>query len=146
MDRRLGFEIDPDGFCEEWQDREAEMSERIAKARDIVNDVHHTRRDLLKIATLTSHFKVDGHRGDLVILRGAQAHAAFQGRTHHRRRYRACCRISPCPIASKGRLFEDTSVSAQQLQDSLQQISDSMESGDGVEQINKTTRKRPPAT
>ncbi|MCO5185214.1 MAG: ATP-binding protein [Anaerolineae bacterium] len=144
MDRRLGFEIDPDGFCEEWQDREAEMSERIAKARDIVNDVHHTRRDLLKIATLTSHFKVDGHRGDLVILRGAQAHAAFQGRTHITDEDIALAAELALPHRIKGRLFEDTSVSAQQLQDSLQQISDSMESGD-VEQIQQDDQETVPS-
>ena len=42
--------------------------------------VTYTRRDLYTIAQLTTSFKVDGHRADIVILKTAHAHAAWQGR------------------------------------------------------------------
>ncbi len=40
----------------------------------------YTQRDLYTIAQLTTSFKVDGHRADIVILKTARAHAAWQGR------------------------------------------------------------------
>jgi Mg-chelatase subunit ChlI len=42
--------------------------------------VRYTRRDLFTIANLTASLSVDGHRADLVILKAARAHAAFEGR------------------------------------------------------------------
>lgn len=80
IERRLGFEIDPDAFRAYWAPQEEALSKKIAAARQVVNQVKYTRRDLASIATLTSSLKVDGHRADIVILRGAQAHAAFHGR------------------------------------------------------------------
>jgi Mg-chelatase subunit ChlI len=46
----------------------------------IFPEVSYTTRDLLTIATLTARMEVDGHRADLVILKSARAHAAFEGR------------------------------------------------------------------
>ena len=61
----------------------------IEQARQLVEDVTFTQRDLLIIADLTSSMEVDGHRSDLVILKAARAQAAFEGRT----------RITPRDIA-----------------------------------------------
>jgi Mg-chelatase subunit ChlI len=80
MQRHLGFESDSDGFRQQWLDREEELSRKIEYARTLVNDVSYTNRDLLSIAALTSSLNVDGHRADLVILKTARAHAAFEGR------------------------------------------------------------------
>lgn len=80
MERNLLFERDPDGFYEKWKPREMELSERIIKARELVNKVQEDQSDFLAIATLTSSLGVDGHRPDLVILKAARANAAFEGR------------------------------------------------------------------
>src|SRR4030042_2050607 len=81
MQRHLAFEADPDGFRKEWMPQELELSKQIEQARNIVEDVTYTTRDMLSIAALTASLNVEGHRSDLVILKTARAHAAFEGRT-----------------------------------------------------------------
>ena len=80
MERNLAYESDPEGFRQEWLPREYELSQQIERARNLLDSVTHTRKDLLSIAALTASLNVDGHRGDLVILKTARAHAAFEGR------------------------------------------------------------------
>jgi Mg-chelatase subunit ChlI len=82
MERNLGFEQDAETFRQEWLAREEELSKRIDLARNLVDKVQHTDRNLLAIASLTASLNVDGHRSDLVILKAARAHAALEGRTH----------------------------------------------------------------
>jgi Mg-chelatase subunit ChlI len=80
MERNLAFERDPEGFLGEWADDEKRLSDQIEMARDIVDQVTYSSRDLLTIASLTASMHVDGHRSDLVILKAARAQAAFEGR------------------------------------------------------------------
>jgi len=80
MERTLAFETDPDGFRAQWMPKERELSEEIEGAREIVDEVKYSKRDLHSIAALTSSLQVDGHRADLVILKAARAHAALQAR------------------------------------------------------------------
>ncbi|HEY59733.1 MAG TPA: AAA domain-containing protein [Anaerolineae bacterium] len=77
MERHLAFEQDAEAFRQEWLPREKELSNRIEKARKLVDQVTHSSRDLLAIAALTSSMNVEGHRADLVILKAARAQAAF---------------------------------------------------------------------
>ncbi|MEA3376861.1 MAG: putative cobaltochelatase [Chloroflexota bacterium] len=81
MERNLAYESDPEGFREEWAPKEQALSEEIAGARRLLPRVRHTRSDLETVATLMAELGVDGHRPDLVVLKAARAHAAFQGRT-----------------------------------------------------------------
>ncbi len=80
MERNLAFESDAEAFRALWLAKEKVLSEEIDHARDIVDQVTYSRRDLHAIAALTSSLQVDGHRADLVILKAARAHAAFQDR------------------------------------------------------------------
>ncbi len=81
IERNLAFESDPEGFRAEWEPREQALSREIARARQLLPHVRHTPRDLTVIATMMAELGVDGHRPDLVVLKTARAHAAFQGRT-----------------------------------------------------------------
>ena len=81
MERNLAYESDPDGFCAEWAPREEALSREIAQARRRLPQVRHSRADLASIATLMSEMGVDGHRADLVVLKAARTHAAFEGLT-----------------------------------------------------------------
>lgn len=82
MERRINFEMDAGAFIEDWTSNEDTLGARIAAARELVQAVTYTRRDLASIAGLTASMHVDGHRGDIVILRGAQANAAFHKRNY----------------------------------------------------------------
>ncbi len=81
LERHIAYEEDPQAFLDEWQPQEETLSQRIAEAREIVNDVQYQPRDLRLIAGMMSEMQIDGHRADLVILKTARAHAAYEGRT-----------------------------------------------------------------
>ncbi|MEK6220945.1 MAG: magnesium chelatase, partial [Chloroflexota bacterium] len=80
MERNLDFEANNEGFLKEWAAKEKELADRILAAREMIDQVTYSSRDLISIASLTSSLNVDGHRADLVILKAARAHAAFEGR------------------------------------------------------------------
>ena len=81
LERHIAYENGPMEFKAEWEPVDDELSKRIAAAREIIDQVTHTTKDLRIIASITSDLRVDGHRADLVILKAARAHAAFEGRT-----------------------------------------------------------------
>ncbi|MBC7234343.1 MAG: ATP-binding protein [Chloroflexi bacterium] len=81
LKRRIKFEQDPDAFYEEWREVEEALSRRISEAQTLLPEVTYDEEDMYFIAHLTSEMDVDGHRADIVILKTAIAHAAFEGRT-----------------------------------------------------------------
>ncbi len=81
MERNLAYEAAPDDFCAEGAPSEKALSEEIACARRLLPQVKYAQSDLATIATMMSDLGVDGHRADLVVLKAARAHAAFEGRT-----------------------------------------------------------------
>ncbi len=82
MERNLAFDADPQAFRAAWAGREQELSREIARARQLLPEMQHTRSDLATIATMMADLGVDGHRADLVVLKAARTHAAFDGRRH----------------------------------------------------------------
>ena len=117
--RRIAFEQDPDGFREEWEDREAELSNRIEQARSRLPMVAYTDTDLYAIAALTSDFKVDGHRADIVILKAARAHAAYEGRMAITDRDILLAAELALPHRLKRQPFQETVLEQGQLEDKL---------------------------
>ena len=78
--RRVFFEQDPDNFGAAYEESEDKLAERIVSASQRYPLVEYTEKDMYTIAALTSSFKVDGHRADIVILKTARAQAAYDGR------------------------------------------------------------------
>ncbi|VAW31386.1 ChlI component of cobalt chelatase involved in B12 biosynthesis [hydrothermal vent metagenome] len=134
MERRINFEINPDLFREEWEASEKKLADQICAAREVVNKVKYSRRDLHSIAGLTSNMNVDGHRADLVILRGAQAHAAFQGRNHITDKDIVLAAELALPHRIKGRPFQDTAISAADLEERLEEAQAEMGMGDPTDE------------
>ena len=102
--------------------KEKELSEQIAKAREIVNAVTYTSRDLLSIAALTASLNVDGHRADLVILKAARAQAAFEGRTAINDHDIALAAELALPHRIKRTPFQQAEMSTEQLQERIEQL------------------------
>jgi len=122
MERHLGFETDPDGFCRKWLKEDQELSQRIEMARAIVDKVEYTSRDLLTIAGLTASLNVEGHRADLVILKTSRAHAAFEGRTAITERDIALAAELALPHRIRQGPFHSASVTPDQLQEQIEQL------------------------
>lgn len=80
IERREGYDRDRDTFCESFADDQAVLRKRITRARANLPRVAVERSVLEKIAQLCADLKVDGHRGELTIMRAARALAAFEGR------------------------------------------------------------------
>jgi Mg-chelatase subunit ChlI len=130
MERRIAFETNPADFIGRWQAQEKQLSDQIATARELVDRVRYSRRDLAAIAGLTSSMKVDGHRADLVILRGAQAHAALQGREYINDQDILLGAELALPHRVKARPFQDASVTLHDLEDRLEQAQSEWGSGE----------------
>lgn len=127
MERRIAFEVDPDGFRAQWASQEKTLSDQISQARVVVNKVTYTRRDLVSIAGLTASLNVDGHRADLVILRGAQAHAALHGRTQINDKDIILAAELALPHRIKGRPFQDNQLASGDLEDRLADVRQDMD-------------------
>jgi Mg-chelatase subunit ChlI len=122
MERNLAFERDPDNFYQHWLMQEKELSQQIERARQLVRKVTYTKRDLLSIAALSASLNVDGHRSDLVILKAASAHAAFENRTAITERDIAIAAELAYPHRIKRGPFQQEDISFTELQERIEQL------------------------
>jgi Mg-chelatase subunit ChlI len=121
MERRINFEGDPESFCDNWSEKEVHLSQQIARGKKRVHQVRYTRRDLASIAGLTASLRVDGHRADLVTLRGAQAHAAFQGRQQITDEDIVLAAELALPHRIKSRPFQEAAINTFELEERLEE-------------------------
>jgi Mg-chelatase subunit ChlI len=122
MQRNLEFETDPEGFRRKWMPREQELSHQIEQARPLVDQVRYKNRDLISIADLTASLNVDGHRADLVILKTARAHAAFEERTDITDRDIILAAELALPHRIKRGPFQQAEISMDDLQERIEQL------------------------
>ncbi|MBG7609250.1 MAG: ATP-binding protein [Anaerolineae bacterium] len=122
MERNLAFEADSEIFREQWQPNEQALSERIARARKLVDHITYARRDLLSIASLSEALQVDGHRADLVILKTARAHAAFESRPSINERDIALAAELAYPHRIKRGPFDQSEIGLNELQERIEQL------------------------
>src|SRR5512144_1650759 len=137
IENNLAFESDPEAFRAQWQPHEDKLSRLIAKARTMVEEVTYTRRDLLSIAALTASLNVDGHRADLVILKAARAHAAYENRTAITDRDIALAAELALPHRIKHGPFHQAEISPEQLQERIEQLQGSAADGEPSETKDK---------
>lgn len=80
IERRMGYDAEPQSFIVEWQRDEDNLATRIAAARELLPKVRIDTSDMAAVASLCLELGVDGHRADLTILETARTHAAWAGR------------------------------------------------------------------
>jgi Mg-chelatase subunit ChlI len=124
LERHIAFDADAESFQREWIPKERELSEKIEAARQIVDEVSYSHRDLYTIANLTASLGVDGHRADLVILKAARAHAAFEGRVEITDRDILLAAELALPHRLKRGPFSETTLYEGELEERLQNIAE----------------------
>ncbi len=137
IENNLAFEANPEAFRAVWRPHEEKLSRLIAKARPMVENVTYTRRDLLSIAALTASLNVDGHRADLVILKAARAHAAYEDRLSITDRDIALAAELALPHRIKHGPFHQAEISPEQLQERIEQLQGSTDDGEPSETKEK---------
>lgn len=80
VERRERYDRDREAFCETYADDQEQLRKRITRARTGLGKITVERSVLEKIAQLCADLKIDGHRGELTLMRAARALAAFEGR------------------------------------------------------------------
>lgn len=101
--RRLAFDADPEAFCQVYDKDQQALMSRCREARERLAHISLNETAHRLVASLCHEAHVDGVRADLVMLRAARAHAAWQRRgeildedvhavaelaLHHRRQHR----------------------------------------------------------
>lgn len=119
--RRIEYEADADGFADTWVPAEGMLSGRIGQARELLPAVEYSEQDLYVIAQLTSEMDVDGHRADIVILKAALAHAAFEGRNRICEADILLAAELALPHRLRRKPFEDTEAKLEKLSQRLEQ-------------------------
>ena len=77
--RRLAFDSDPQAFCAQWAQAQAQLRERCQAARHALAAIALDDQALAWITERCYAAGVDGLRADLVWLRAARAHCAWRG-------------------------------------------------------------------
>ncbi len=80
MKQRIAFDEDAVGFVSRWVHESEQLVERIMAARDLYPKVKVSQSLLYEVAKSCLDVGVDGHRGDIVILKTAKTLAAYEGR------------------------------------------------------------------
>jgi magnesium chelatase subunit I len=78
--RRERFERNPVAFLAESAPEQERLRRRISRAQKLVSKVAMSDEVLSRAGELCLRLNVDGHRGELTIMRAARALAAFEGR------------------------------------------------------------------
>ncbi len=77
--RRDRFERNPAMFFAEVEPEQDRLRQRIEKARELLRTVTMDSGVLSRVVELCMQLGVDGHRGELTVMRAAKALAAFEG-------------------------------------------------------------------
>jgi magnesium chelatase subunit I len=80
VQRRERFERDPAALRAAMEPEQARLRRRIVAARRLIPEVAMDRDLLVAVGELCFRLNIDGHRGELTIMRAAKALAAFEGR------------------------------------------------------------------
>ncbi len=78
--RRLGYDSDPENFIVKYREETDMLRDKIVKARDALPNIEVSQKMVEVAANVAIHFKMEGHRADITMVRAARANAAFEGK------------------------------------------------------------------
>lgn len=78
LKRRAAFDADSEAFLSQWEEEQRALAQNITNAQQKVQGIQFQDEALDKIVEITAALGLDGHRGDIVIMRTAQALAALR--------------------------------------------------------------------
>lgn len=78
--RRMEFDKDPEGYLDACKAETDEIRQKIIAARDVLSEVKLSDKIIHDIVMVSIHFKMEGHRADITMMRAAKANAALDGR------------------------------------------------------------------
>ncbi len=121
--RRLRFDLEREEFLREWEPEEQALREKIIRARELLPKVETTEVILDLIVELTTGVTLDGHRGDIVLLKATRALSAFEGESFTKPEHL----LKVAPLALRHRLkrkpFEAPEEEERKLYDLLSLLS-----------------------
>ncbi|MDR0356006.1 MAG: ATP-binding protein [Deltaproteobacteria bacterium] len=80
INQRLSFESDPKAFVDEWREGDEKIGRQIEEAAKRLSQARATEQELEKIVDICLKLGVDGHRGDLTIVKTVLALSAWEDR------------------------------------------------------------------
>ena len=120
--RKAEYDRDPRSFIEKWLPEQRQLAQKIMRAKETLKKIEINDDIISKIVDITAELNLDGHRADIVMLKAAKAHAAFNERdritTEDIRKVAPLClrhRLKRLP-------FEDISQESERLKEVLSRI------------------------
>jgi magnesium chelatase subunit I len=121
LKRRHALAQDPKGFLARWAPAEKRLRQRLIRAQQLLPSVRIRDREMATAAELCLRAGLDGHRGELTLVRAASAHAALAGR----RLVSAADLAATAPLALAHRLRRDPldeSDSGDQVREAVRRV------------------------
>jgi magnesium chelatase subunit I len=120
--RRLEYDDSPEKYVSSKSEETENLRSRISDAISRVRSVNMGPEVLDGVVSVTSHFGIDGHRADIVMMKAARANAAFEGRD----RIISDDIISVAGLVLSHRMrrrpFEDSSIDREELSRCLESL------------------------
>lgn len=113
MERRAAFEERPEMFAARWEEASGGIAASIVNAMELYPSVGIGRDLLFDIASYCIDVGVDGHRGDIIMLKTAKTLAAYHSRTE----------VTPGDVEEAAQLVLPHRVRRQPLQDIARDVS-----------------------
>ncbi len=120
--RRLEFDDSPEAYVKARSEETEALRSRIADASRRLRSVRLGPEVLDAVVTVTSHFGIDGHRADIVMMKAARANAAFEGRDSVTAEDITAVAETVLSHRLRRRPFEDSSIDREELEKCLQNL------------------------
>ena len=120
--RRLEFDDAPEAYVKARSQETEALRGRITEASRRLRSVRLGPEVLDAVVTVTSHFGIDGHRADIVMMKAARANAAFEGRDSVIAEDITAVAEPVLSHRLRRRPFEDSSIDREELEKCLQNL------------------------